>query len=116
MSAICRVLAAAFLLIALASCDDDSADAAASESIFPDAFAQQREDCEADNGRWDTIANSGFFTCYRTLSDGNQTCRVASDCQGSCLARSRTCTPVEPLFGCHEILTDDGLRQTVCRQ
>ena len=114
MFAIRRILAAVFMVVALVSCDDDDADGPVSESIFPDILKQEREACEADNGRWGTAANGVLFVCYRNQPDANQFCSTESDCAGFCLARSRTCSPIDPFFGCHQVLSKDGLPQTVC--
>lgn len=116
MSAIRRILSAAFMVIALVSCDDDTVDAPVSQSVFPDILKQEREACEAENGRWGTATSRETFICYKDLPDANQPCSTSRDCAGLCFARSRTCTPVEPLFGCHQILSQDGLMQTVCRE
>lgn len=114
MSAICRVIAAALLGCVLVACEDEASDGPVSDSIFPDIMAERRADCEASGGRWGPIANKTIFICFRNLPDANQPCRTETDCQGYCLARSRTCAPIEPLFGCHEVLSPSGLPQTVC--
>ena len=46
--------------------------------------------------------------------DGGKRCNRESQCDGVCLARSRTCSPFKPLFGCNEILQDNGARVTLC--
>jgi len=114
MSAMRRILTAGFMVIALVSCDDDDVDVPVSESIFPDILKQEREACEADDGRWGTAANGALFVCYRNQPDANQSCRVESDCAGFCLARSRTCSPIDPFYGCHQVLSKDGFPQTLC--
>ena len=114
MSALGRVLAALFLLVALVACDEDSPETTETQSIFPDIQKTEREACERRGGRWGTAANRVSFVCYRTLSDANQSCRTERDCQGFCLARSRTCSPVEPFYGCHQVISQSGLLQTVC--
>ncbi|SEN68133.1 hypothetical protein SAMN04488011_105239 [Palleronia pelagia] len=70
--------------------------------------------CTEDGGRWGRAGESGFI-CYRTPRDANKSCTRESDCLGACLARSRTCAPITPLLGCHEILTDSGTRATECK-
>ena len=39
---------------------------------------------------------------------------MGTDCDGMCLARSRTCSPIKPLFGCQDVLADNGTVGTVC--
>lgn len=114
MTAICRVITAALLGLVLVACEDEASDAPRSESIFPDITSEQRAACEADGGRWSPAANKTLFVCYRNLPDANQPCRAETDCAGFCLARSRTCSPIEPLYGCHQVLSGAGLPQTVC--
>jgi len=80
----------------------------------PDAVAQQRAACDKRGGRFGRGGQSGAFVCYENTSDANKSCSSASDCDGLCLARSATCTPVKPLFGCHEILTLSGTPSTLC--
>ena len=114
MSAIRRVLTAVVCVSVLASCQEDGNSATESESIFPDLLQIQRDACEKSGGRWGAAPGKASQVCYRTLRDANQTCSTESDCDGFCLARSRTCSPVEPFYGCHEVLSSSGLRQTVC--
>lgn len=56
------------------------------------------------------------MTCVNPTRDAGKACRRGSDCEGLCLARSFTCAPYDPLFGCNEILQDDGSRVTYCLQ
>ena len=114
MSAICRIMAAALLAIVLVACDEETSDTPESQSIFPDIMAEQRAACEKSDGRWGPTGNQTVFVCFRNLSDANQSCSTENDCQGFCLARSRTCSPIEPFFGCHQVLSRGGLPQTVC--
>ncbi len=46
------------------------------------------------------------------MAASNATAR--SDCQGECLARSRTCAPIRPLFGCNAVLMDNGAEVNLC--
>jgi hypothetical protein len=41
-------------------------------------------------------------------------CTRQSQCEGYCLARSGTCAPITPMFGCNDILQDDGREVTLC--
>ena len=80
----------------------------------PQDSVRQQQDCEKDGGRWGRGGKADFFVCYRTTHDGGQSCSAGTDCDGFCLARSRTCAPVTPLFGCQDILTDNGQPGTIC--
>lgn len=114
MSAFLRSITLVLCLFALAACQEDSASDAESASIFPDLIGEQRAQCEKDGGRWGKAPGDGTFACFKTLSDANKPCSRESDCKGLCLARSRTCSPVTPFFGCNEVLGSNGLRQTRC--
>jgi len=118
MSAIRHVVTVVLLGMALAGCEEDanaSTDAAASTDV-PSILIPQREACEKDGGTWGGVPGRDAFTCYRQTRDANKPCTKASDCQGFCLARSRTCAPQTPFFGCHEILSASGARQTICTE
>lgn len=70
--------------------------------------------CEKQGGNWGNAGESTGKTCIKRTRDGGKQCRKESDCDSLCLARSGTCAPVKPLFGCNEILQDDGRRVTLC--
>lgn len=70
--------------------------------------------CEKTGGRFARAGNSTTFVCLRETRDGGKSCRRETDCEGLCLARSRSCSPITPVLGCQEILTQDGLRVTQC--
>jgi hypothetical protein len=70
--------------------------------------------CERRGGRFMRAGQTGAMACVRTTRDAGKQCRRGSDCEGVCLARSGTCAPLAPLFGCHEILQNDGSRVTQC--
>lgn len=113
MSAIRRISTVLFCVLVVASCQEDGA-ASDDSSTFPDLLKIQREACERDRGRWGLSANKVTYVCYRTLDDANQHCSKSSDCDGLCLARSQSCSPIEPFYGCHEVLSDSGFPQTLC--
>ena len=70
--------------------------------------------CEKKGGRFANAGNSTTFVCVRETRDGGKSCSRETDCEGLCLARSRSCSPITPVLGCQEILTQDGLRVTHC--
>ena len=70
--------------------------------------------CEKAKGVW-TLAGSGSAAfCQKPTRDGGKQCRASTDCEGYCLARSRTCAPITPMFGCQDILNEDGRMLTQC--
>ena len=81
----------------------------------PDALAGARAACEAAGGSFGRPPGGGDAQiCFRTPGDANASCSRSSDCEGVCLARSRTCAPVIPLLGCNDVLTSTGAEATVC--
>lgn len=78
------------------------------------ALSPEAQACVKRGGRWVGTGSSGLMACVRVTRDAGKSCRRQSDCQGYCLARSGTCAPYTPLFGCHEVLGPAGERTTVC--
>ena len=70
--------------------------------------------CEKRGGNWGSAGKSNLKTCIKRTRDAGKQCRKQGDCTSVCLARSGTCAPVKPLFGCNEILQKDGSRVTLC--
>lgn len=70
--------------------------------------------CGKKGGSWVVVGKTSAQACVKPTRDAGQRCSRKSDCDGLCLARSATCAPVKPLFGCNEILQDNGLRVTLC--
>ncbi len=76
----------------------------------PEALA-----CIRRGGRYLTVGGGSITrSCVKPTRDGGDRCERGTQCDGECLARSGTCAPVTPLFGCNEILQDDGSRVTLC--
>jgi len=70
--------------------------------------------CDKTKGIWITAGNTGTKTCQQPLRDSGKQCSRDKDCEGQCLARSRTCAPFAPMFGCNDVLQDNGQRATLC--
>ena len=70
--------------------------------------------CEKTGGRFAKAGNSTPVVSVPETRDGGKSCRRETDCEGLCLARSRSCSPITPVLGCQESLTQDGLRVTEC--
>ena len=87
----------------------DPAVAVRAAMISPEEIA-----CVRDHGTWGTAGRSGTHTCIYSTKDGGKACSKEDDCEGVCLARSKTCAPVRPLFGCNDILQNDGVMATLC--
>lgn len=78
-------------------------------------LARQRAACQRDGGRLMPRGN-GLLACVSPTRDAGRACDEARDCQGLCLARSGTCAPLRPLFGCQEVFTLRGRRETLCTE
>lgn len=70
--------------------------------------------CEKKHGKWSGIGKGNARACIYQTRDGGKQCDRESQCDGVCLARSGTCSPFKPLYGCNEILQDNGARVTLC--
>lgn len=114
MRAIRRGLAMLACGLLLAACQEDGPAASSETSAIPDLLSIAAKDCERSGGNWGPAPGKAASVCYRAMRDSGKQCRAADDCSGLCLARSRTCSPVEPFYGCHEVLNREGGRQTLC--
>lgn len=92
--------------------DAPTVEPVASEPAAPKSPAQLL--CEKSGGQWLVAGETGAYICVSPTRDGGKLCRKKSDCQGLCLARSGTCAPFTPLFGCNDVLEKDGRRVTLC--
>ena len=77
--------------------------------LSPSALA-----CKKKGGRYINTGSGDLRACVKVTGEEGKACTRETDCTGSCLARSGTCSPVTPLFGCNEILQADGRRVTLC--
>ncbi|MBE2275295.1 MAG: hypothetical protein IAE87_03255 [Rhodobacteraceae bacterium] len=89
-----------------------AAPVAAPKAAAPKSEAQLG--CGKRGGRWIEIGKSGAFACVTPVKDAMKECTRGTQCEGDCLARSGSCAPYRPLFGCNEILDDSGRRMTQC--
>ena len=104
--------AAACLAVLAAACTPE--DGNDLPPVGEELVRQSQAQCEARGGIWGRGGAGGGFLCFQRTRDAEQSCRRESDCESFCLARSGTCAPITPFFGCHEVLTDTGARATVC--
>ena len=98
---------------------DPATKPAAAESAADIAPAPARmvsaaeQTCIRQGGSWGPAGKAGE-TCTKLTKDSGKQCNAESDCEGYCLARSGTCAPFIPMFGCNEILQDNGVQVTLC--
>ncbi|MEM9343123.1 MAG: hypothetical protein AAGA87_08770 [Pseudomonadota bacterium] len=103
-----RYAIAGLLLLTLVGCDEEDS----GSTIDPANIDRAEAQCLDDGGQW-LQRGSGRF-CLRLTPDGGQSCSTRSDCSTQCLARSRTCAPADPMFGCNEVIGSNGLVTTLC--
>lgn len=72
--------------------------------------------CERKDGSWQPWGTEGGMVCFTRPRDAGKSCDAATDCSTTCLARSRTCAPLTPLFGCNDVLTRYGQTVTECTE
>jgi hypothetical protein len=98
--------------IATTSLDAPPGDAPA---VIPAPIASPAElACIRSAGLWANAGQSGAKTCVKPTRDAGKSCTRQTQCDGLCLARSGTCAPYTPLFGCNDILQADGVRTMLC--
>ena len=102
------------LLAAATSCVPDKQEDTG-PLIGASAVEAQQKTCEAAGGRFGKAGIAGTRVCYRTPPDAGKACNRATDCTSECLARTKTCAPITPLFGCNDILDSLGRSVTLCR-
>lgn len=107
------VLIALGLVLALAGCREG---ATPSAPPLSDPLAEATVSCGREGGRMMSAPGaSKAKVCVRDTSDFGKRCTRSGECEGDCLARSGTCSPATPMFGCHEILMGQGQKATLCR-
>jgi len=70
--------------------------------------------CEKKKGKWAKVGKGEGRACVFITKDAGKRCERESQCDSVCLARSGTCAPFKPMYGCNEILQDNGARVTLC--
>jgi hypothetical protein len=85
------------------------------EIVNPALQTPEARACVRRGGRYLTVGGSSIArACVKPTRDGGDRCERGTQCDGECLARSGTCAPVTPLFGCTEVFQDNGNRVTLC--
>lgn len=110
-----RIILTIVVVLALAGCRQEPPKLDSGlKGYDPHLVETARADCVKKGGRFGQGGTGGSFLCFQTTKDANKSCTKKGDCDGLCLARSRTCAPVKPLFGCNDVLTDNGVPATIC--
>lgn len=82
----------------------------------PPMISAAEAQCLAGKGQWSPMGQTSGHVCLHVTRDSGKSCRAKGDCQGECLATSRTCSPIMPLMGCNAILQSDGTEVNQCLQ
>lgn len=110
-----RILSVLALMLSLAACEDGADDTATeTEQTTPNLLDQERAACLKRGGNFAPGGKAGLLTCFTTPKDAGKRCSGNSECEGLCLARSQSCAPVVPIYGCQDVILDGGARATVC--
>ncbi len=70
--------------------------------------------CGEAGGRWAKAGDTGAMSCVYTMKDAGKACSKESDCSSQCLARSKSCAPFWPMFGCTDVVQNDGAVVSLC--
>lgn len=87
---------------------------AAPEVVEKPPLSPEELACIKKGGTWSGAGSAGAKACVKLTRDGGKSCKREKDCEGYCLAKSKTCAPVTPMFGCNEIVQDNGMVVTLC--
>ena len=93
---------------------DTTAGAGEDAPVASVVMTAEEKTCVKSGGSWAKAGKSSAKTCIRRTKDGGKRCDAEQDCEGYCLARSGTCAPAIPMFGCNDILQDNGVQVTLC--
>jgi hypothetical protein len=104
-------LAAALALVGLAACQPDVSPVAPQG---PGLTQAEQADCRDHGGSLGRGGLIGGEVCFKPTPDAGKSCDKASDCSGSCMADTRTCSKQTPQFGCFEFLDDQGQKVGLC--
>lgn len=99
------------LILALAACVDKAQDGGLEGKTLGKA---ERAACLAQGG---TVGRGGLLPdelCFRPTPDAGKACTKASDCAGSCMADTLTCSEVTPVFGCYDYMDEQGRKAGIC--
>jgi len=97
-----------------ATSESPAAIGAAATQILRAPASPEETLCLAQGGRWGKAGAGGAQTCFRPAKDAGKQCSKQSDCSTQCLARSGTCAPFWPIFGCTEVMQNNGSVARLC--
>ncbi|MBL9072249.1 hypothetical protein [Tabrizicola sp.] len=99
-----------FAGLLLASCVEEPSTGPQGKALT----STERAECLMKGGK---VGRGGLLpdeVCFLPEPDAGKSCTKKTDCEGLCLADTRTCSPVTPMFGCFEFLDDTGQKVGIC--
>ena len=105
-------LAACVALIAVAGCQQDPFGRSGAE------LRTEEQQCMAEGGDFRQGGLSGAKMCFLQTKDSGKSCQRSTDCESLCLISEDTgkgqCAAEKPLFGCFDMLDENGERIALC--
>lgn len=95
-------------LIALAGCQPPET------TPQPIHIPTDKSACVAQGGTYERGGLSRHYTCIMPTPDGGKSCSTSTQCSGTCLAQTRSCSKVTPMFGCYSFLDNSGKEVSIC--
>jgi len=75
--------------------------------------AQQKAQCLEAGGTWGRGGILALEQCFPHYSDAGKSCKRESDCQGMCMADTRSCA-ASFSYGCLSYLNNEGVAEEMC--
>lgn len=87
---------------------------AAQPAATPAPSSPEEAACIDQGGAWARAGETGAMSCVFPMKDAGKACSKESDCESQCLARSNSCAPMWPMFGCTDVIQDNGAVVALC--
>jgi hypothetical protein len=98
-------------LVALVACQSEGIpDSERPDGVLPDPVPEAQLDCPGGT----VVQGLAGPTCAKPTPDAGKACTKPSDCTGACMAETMTCSDITPMFGCYEVVMEDGQKVGLC--
>lgn len=106
-----RGLLLTLAMVALVGCQSEGIpDSERPDGVLPGSGPEEVLDCPGGT----VVQGFAGPTCAKPTPDAGLACTKASDCSGTCMAETMTCSDITPLFGCHQVVMEDGQQVGLC--
>ncbi len=103
------------VLLSMAACVEDPIVVPVEPQVTgPGAPMSQTAQAECAEKGGAVVVGMGGPVCATPTPDAGKACTKASDCSGSCMAETMTCSKVTPQFGCYDVVMEDGQTAGLC--